>query len=235
MPLITEAYDSLPCKSNMPPTHSLLYIRKAGPNPSSPDIDAPPTEDSLAAARALIDADIKAAGIDASQLHPALIPSASYIPTYSPALEQEHARLSADPTSKLSGVDLTRYEGLEPSASDSPAEWSATLQKAYSSSEYLNSRLTELGLLEKYGKNMWLVGNAQLEDVLKTLEAELAGMKAQIEASEETRRTNQGAVGGEVEILGETWRKGVGRVLETQVAAEALRREILERRRAGAV
>ncbi|KAF2502658.1 hypothetical protein BU16DRAFT_521378 [Lophium mytilinum] len=217
MPLISEAYDSLP------------YI------------DAVPSTHALDSARALIEADIKSAGVDSSVLHPALLPSASYVPTYSPALEQEHARLAADPKSKITGVDLSRYEGLEepPEAdNENPGElaaWTETLRKAYASSEYLNARLTELGLLERFGKNMWLVGNAQLEDILKALEAELADTKTQIEATEEARRTNQGAVKGEVDILEESWKKGVGRVLETQVAAEALKREILERRRAGAV
>lgn len=95
--------------------------------------------------------------------------------------------------------------------------------------------MTELGLLEKYGKNMWLVGNSQLEDILKALEVELAETKVQFEASEEARRANQRQVRGEVEILEDTWKKGVGRLLETQVAAEALKREILTRRREGAV
>jgi len=33
--------------------------------------------------------------------------------------------------------------------------------------------------------------------------------------------------------LEETWRRGVARVLETEAAAEALRREVLEARRQG--
>jgi pre-mRNA-splicing factor SPF27 len=40
-------------------------------------------------------------------------------------------------------------------------------------------------------------------------------------------------VKGEVEVLESTWRAGVGRVLETEVAGEVLRGEILERRRRG--
>jgi len=47
------------------------------------------------------------------------------------------------------------------------------------------------------------------------------------------RKSAQEGVAGEIVGLGETWRRGVGRVLETEVAAEGLRREILERRRAG--
>jgi pre-mRNA-splicing factor SPF27 len=209
------------------------------------DVDAPPTEDALAAVKAVLAADMASAGIDATQLHPALIPTASYVPKFSAAVEQEHARLLADPTSKLSAIDLQRYEDLEPpenthptSDEDKPellAQWNATLRKAYASSEYLNARVIELGLLEKFGKNAWLVGNAQLEDILRGIEAELAGLRKQQEEVEIARRTQQESIGAELKALEETWKKGLGRVLETEVAAEGLKQQILERRRAGAV
>ena len=178
-------------------------------------------------------------------LHPSLIPSASYAPKFSEALEKEHARLAADPNSKITSIDLSRYEALEPPPNTDPtsdedkpellAQWNDTLKKAYASSEYLRSRLTELGLLEKFGKNAWLISNSQLEDILKALETDLAGMKAQVEATEAARRAQQENIKGEVVALEGSWKRGVGRVLETEVAAEGLRREILERRRAGAL
>jgi pre-mRNA-splicing factor SPF27 len=40
-------------------------------------------------------------------------------------------------------------------------------------------------------------------------------------------------VKGEIEVLERTWRTGVGRVLETEAAAAALRQQVLERRRQG--
>lgn len=114
-------------------------------------------------------------------------------------------------------------------------QWNETLRKAYTSSEYLNARLTQLGLLEKFGKNAWLIGNSQLEDILKGLERELAGLRKQQEEVETERRTQQESVRGEVAMLEETWKKGVSRVLETEVAVEGLKQQILEKRRAGAV
>ncbi|KAF2707687.1 hypothetical protein K504DRAFT_458168 [Pleomassaria siparia CBS 279.74] len=222
MPLIHESYDSLP------------YI------------DTQPSPDAMANAYALIAADIKSAGIDMSQPHPAVIPAiSSYTPQFSSSVEKEHARLQADPTSKLSAIDLKRYEDLEAPPNTDPtsdesrpellASWNDALIKAHTSSEYVQSRLTELGLLEKFGKNSWLVGNAQLEDQLKALEAELAAVKKEQEETEEIRRGQQESVGGELRTLEETWKTGVGRVLETEVAAEGLKQQILERRRAGAV
>lgn len=192
----------------------------------------------------LIAKDIKAAGVDTAQLHPALIPAAAYTPAFSAAVEQEHARLQADPSSKLSAIDLARYEDLEAPPNTSPtsdedkpellAQWKAALQKAYTSSEYVNARLSELGLLEKFGKNAWLVGNSQQEDILKGIEAELAAVRKQHEEVEALRRQQQESVHGEIKTLEMTWKRGVGRVLETQVAAEGLKQQILERRRAGA-
>lgn len=208
-------------------------------------MDAPPTENSLATARAMIEADVKSAGIDTSQLHPALIPSASYKPQFSVAIEQEHQRLQADPTSKLSAIDTKRYEepeappNTDPTSDEDKPEllerWNAVLKQAYTSSEYVSSRLIQLGLLEKFGKNAWLIGNLQLEDILRSIEAELADVRKQQEEVETLRRSQQESVHGEITTLEETWKKGVGRVLETEVAAEGLKQQILEKRRAGAV
>ncbi|CAO2650081.1 Nn.00g013730.m01.CDS01 [Neocucurbitaria sp. VM-36] len=221
MPLITETYDSLP------------YV------------DTPLDEPSLAAARAVINAEIKSAGVDTSELHPALIPAAKYTPTFSDFIEREHARLDDDPTSKLSGIDLKRYEDLDAPENTTPtsdeekpellAQWNKALKQAYTSDEYVQGRLTQLGLLEKFGKNAWLVGNSQLEDILKGIEAELADVRKQKEEVEMLRRSQQENVHGEITTLEETWKKGVGRVLETEVAAEGLKQQILEKRRAGAV
>lgn len=89
-------------------------------------------------------------------------------------------------------------------------------------------------LLDQFGKNSWLIGNSQLEDILRGLERELAERKAEIDEVVIARKGAQEGVGPEVKGLEEGWKRGVGRVLETEVACEQLRREILERRRQGA-
>ncbi|OAL02241.1 hypothetical protein IQ06DRAFT_292940 [Phaeosphaeriaceae sp. SRC1lsM3a] len=221
MPLIHESYDSLP------------YV------------DTPLDDAHLAAARHAIIADIRSAGINMSEMHPALIPAAKYQPQFSNVVEREHQRLDRDATSKLSGIDLKRYEDLDAPENTNPTSdedrpellerWNKALKQAYTSSEYVEARLTQLGLLEKFGKNAWLVGNSQLEDILKSIEAELADVRKQQDEVETLRRSQQESVQGEIQTLEETWKKGVGRVLETEVAAEGLKQQILERRRAGAV
>ncbi len=199
----------------------------------------------MLAAKATIDAEIKSAGVDTSHLHPALIPAATYTPTFSDLVQREHARLDDDATSKLSAIDLTRYEALEPPDNTSPTSdedrpellerWNKALKQAYTSSEYVQGRMTQLGLLERFGKNAWLVGNAQLEDILRSIETELAQVRKQHEEVEILRRSQQESKAGEIKTLEETWKRGVGRVLETEVAAEGLKQQILDKRRSGAV
>ncbi|KAK4995622.1 hypothetical protein LTR28_000463, partial [Elasticomyces elasticus] len=83
--------------------------------------------------------------------------SLSALPTsgFSELVEKEHARLASG-SPREPGVDLTRYEALDPPASNAPDAWRTTLQQSYNSSAYLSSRLQNLSLLEKYGKNAWL-------------------------------------------------------------------------------
>ena len=99
----------------------------------------------------------------------------------------------------------------------------------------MTGRQNNLALLEEFGKNAWLIGNSQAEDVLRALERELAERKAEIDMLAVERRNAQDGVGGEFRTLEEGWRREVGRVLETEIAAEELRREVLVRRREGAV
>lgn len=66
------------------------------------------------------------------------------------------------------------------------------------------------------------------------LESELAATKEAIDLCVVQRQGAQEAVGGEVQMLEETWKRGVGRVIETLVAGEAVRGEILQARRNGA-
>ncbi|KAF2008096.1 hypothetical protein P154DRAFT_541335 [Amniculicola lignicola CBS 123094] len=217
MPLIHESYDSLP------------YV------------DSAPTAAALAAAQALVAADITTASVDTDTLHPALAPAAVYVPRFSDAMEQEHARLQADPASKLDAIDMKRYDNLDAPENTSPtsdedkpellAQWKDVLERAYMSSEYVQARRTELNLLERFGKNMWLVGNSQQEDILKRLEAELADVRRQQEDVEGVRRAQQDNIRREMEILQEGWKRGVGDVLVVEVAAEKLKQEILEKKR----
>jgi pre-mRNA-splicing factor SPF27 len=135
----------------------------------------------------------------------------------------------------LTGIDLTRYEAPDAPVrtSDVPDldAWRETLRKAYTSSSHLSKRAENLGLLEEFGKNAWLIGNSQLEIILGALERELAETKEAAELVNKERKIAQEAVSGELAGLEETWKRGVGAILDVEVANEALRMQILDIRR----
>lgn len=201
---------------------------------SLPYIDTEPKPSERAAAQLLIDQELSP---DAqTTAHPSLPPY--HPPTFTPLLESflasDLARIQSHTPNRA--ISTSRYETLSlPSATDADAlpSYRAALSAAYTARTYLSGRATNLALLEQFGKNAWLVGNSQLEDILRDLERELAGKKEEIDRVVVERRAAQEAVGAELSGLEEGWKRGVGRVLETEVAAEGMRRRVLEARRAG--
>ncbi|CZS90373.1 related to BCAS2 family protein [Rhynchosporium agropyri] len=203
---------------------------------SLPYIDAEPSASERASALSLILAEASAHAHASEGTHESLPP----FPTqnFTPLLKSEFARIEAKEA--ITGISTARYESQDAPDTDSKspealAQWRAALQNAYTSQSYLSGRLSNLNLLEKYGKNAWLEGNRQLEDVLRGLERELEERKGDIDRVVIERKNKQEEVAGEIKGLEEGWKRGVGRVLETEVAAEGVRREILERRREGAL
>ncbi|KAF1354795.1 Pre-mRNA-splicing factor SPF27 [Delphinella strobiligena] len=194
-----------------------------------PYIDSAPSQDGIASAKALIAASLPQDYQTA--LHERIPQQPEF--KFSELIEAEHTRIAAG-APKEGGIDLSRYEAQDAPTSNDIADWRTVLQKAYTSSEYLQSRVTNLSLLETYGKNAWLISNDQLEHILRDAENEVVARKQDVEALEQERRTRQEASKGEIQSLEQSWRVGVGRMIEVEVAAEGLRREILERKRLAA-
>ncbi|KAI1635104.1 Pre-mRNA-splicing factor SPF27 [Biscogniauxia mediterranea] len=194
---------------------------------SLPYIDPEPTPSQLSAAQSLIDAEL------ASLPSPPSPPSYTYTPQYPALLAAEHARIASG-AAPTPGIDLSRYEAPAATDSSAPPADATSLSRAYAAQSYLLSRASHLALLERYGKNAWLVSNWGLEAELAALERDLAAARRDIDLVNLERRRAQDAVAAEMDALRDAWRTGVGRVLETEVAAEGLRREVLERRRRGA-
>ncbi|KAK7419887.1 hypothetical protein QQX98_003074 [Neonectria punicea] len=191
---------------------------------SLPYIDPEPTPDALSAARALIAAEASTT----TQQPPS---TAGPEPSFSPAIQAELARIAAG--APQPPLDLARYEA--PSSTAPPA---TALPAAAVAHSYLDSRLANLALLDHWGKNAWLLGNHALEAELQSLERDLAAAKRDVDLINLERRNRQDAVAAEVKALDETWRAGVSRVLETEVAVEELHgriREELARRAAQGV
>ncbi len=146
-------------------------------------------------------------------------------------MKQELDR-KADNLPIIGGIDLSRYEEPEgPSDDKNIAAWKQSLRKAYSSSTYLSGRMSNLSLLEELGKNAWLIGNSQLEDILRQLEKELGELNAATESVNKSRKAAQEGSRGEIIGLEETWRRGIGRIIEVEVAVEETRKQILDKRR----
>ena len=191
-----------------------------------PYVEPAPSSDALHAAKTLIQAEM------ASEPTPTIHPSIPNIREhrFSDLVEAEHARITAG-QEKSNRLDFSRYNLLDaPGAGDLPA-WNATLQKAYANAEYLRGRETNLGLLETYGKNAWLIGNSNVEDSLRAVEREVEASKLELEQIEQARRATQSNASSEIQGLEEAWRTGVRRMIETQAAGEKLRQEILQRKR----
>lgn len=152
------------------------------------------------------------------------------IPKLFPAIQTELLRLSSS-SPNPNPLDLTRYEAPPPTSPPSTALPSSAI-----SSTYLSSRSLNLALLDRHGKNAWLLGNHALEAELASLERDLADAKRNVDLVNLERKERQDAVAAEMATLDETWRKGVGRVLEVEVAVEEVRarvRDELARRAAG--
>ncbi|CAD0045671.1 unnamed protein product [Aureobasidium pullulans] len=207
MPLIQSSQDYLPCKIEWP-------TRERHALTDATDIDAAPSENELQSARALIQAELPED--HKTTLHPS-------IPERTPIKFSE-----------LAGIDMSRYEAQDAPATNDMEQWRATLQQAYASSEYLESRQVNLSLLETYGKNAWLISNDQLEAILRDAERDVSQKKIELEDIDRSRRDSQNARKGELEALEQQWKIGVGQMIEVEVAAERLRLEILDKKRAGA-
>lgn len=190
------------------------------------DIDNELTTEQRNEAQALLDAELE----DITPHHPLLPPLLKYAST--PILDAELDRVSLK--KPMTGVDLSRYEALEPPTrtnSISPESqdlWRNVLKASYISHEYLTSRTRCLHELDTKGKEEWLAGNEGLVLALKSLEEELAKTKEDIDHVVVERQRSQQSIEGELRLLEDGWKRGVSRTLETEVAADDLRLQILE-------
>ncbi|KAI1749842.1 Pre-mRNA-splicing factor SPF27 [Xylaria castorea] len=199
---------------------------------SLPYIDADPTPLERSAAEALIATELSSSSSPNSSSHPSIPPLSSA--RFTPLMSAELERVAAE--KPLSAIDSSRYEiqEEEDTSDTDPSSLGASLSLAYATHAYLQGRETHLRLLDAYGKNAWLVGNWQAEAELAALERDLAAARREIDVVNIARRRLQDDVGEELRGLEDTWKNGVGRVLEAEVATETLRRQVLEKQRNGA-
>lgn len=145
-----------------------------------------------------------------------------------PALQKEIDRARAGQP-RNGGVDLAHYESPDNISADSDLEiLQSTLRTAYANIAYLQGRQTNISLLEEYGKNAWLISNSHLGDVQKRLERELATTKERSENVNRTRKAIQEESRGEMLALDDTWKQAISKVVDTQLATDNLRRQLVQ-------
>ena len=210
------------------------------------DIDPEPTAAERSAAEALIAAELSS---DTSPNNSSPLPPLRE-PSFSALITAELSRVAAK--QPLTAIDTSRYE-QDPDAPlpTDAAELQARLARAQTAATYLSQRRAHLSLLDEHGRNAWLVGNWRgAEAEAAALERELAAVRRALDRVNLRRRAAQvgdlgaggdlgtgggldgaGGVAAELKGLADAWRRGVGRVLETEAAAEELRRQVLEERR----
>lgn len=194
------------------------------------DIDPEITDAERQRAKALIAKHLPKDHTQTSHASLAPLPAVKFSETF----RQEINRVAAG-GAREQGIDVSRYEAPEEPSSDSDeATMRQALRTAYISSTFLSDRHTSLQLLDEFGKNAWLIGNSQSEQILTELEKELAGLKSETENVNKARKSVQEQSKGELLTLQENWKRGVGNILDIQVAADQLRRQIVELRRQSA-
>ena len=160
-----------------------------------------------------------------TRTHPSLPPL--FQPNFTPMMQAEIDRKARGALLE-GGIDMSRYEAPDEPVNGNDSEWREALQAAYQSSTYLDGRQVNLSLLEEYGKNAWLIGNSQLEEMLQQAEKELAALKDETDNINKARKGAQEESRGELVALEESWKLGVGKLIEVQIASDSLRKEILK-------
>ncbi|KAK7754717.1 hypothetical protein SLS62_003275 [Diatrype stigma] len=197
---------------------------------SLPYIDAEPTPAERSAAESLIAAELSSSPSPSPSTptpnNTALPPLRE--PRFSALITSELARI--EQKQPLRAIDTSRYEDVTSTTSDtttSTSQQQQQLSRAYAIATYLSGRETHLRLLDAHGRNAWLVGNWQAEAVAAVAERELAAARREVDRVSVRRRRAQEEAAGELRSLEAAWRRGVGRVLEAEAAAEGVRREVL--------
>ncbi|KAJ3201132.1 hypothetical protein HK099_002355, partial [Clydaea vesicula] len=101
---------------------------------------------------------------------------------------------------KLDSINVSRLRLLEPSNFD-VKEWSESLDNSYVQLEHQNLRMLNLEFLSKFGQNLWLIANFNLESYLKVLNSKLLEVKDEIKLLNRKRKEDQVKGGDKLYIL----------------------------------
>jgi pre-mRNA-splicing factor SPF27 len=185
------------------------------------DIDAPPAEDEVVAARGLIEREASKS-LAKEDLHPSISKlDKSYL---TDAIK--HQLNEIENGSKLEdGIDLTRYSNLF------DKNGQLKLREAYVALGYSELRQEDLSLLAEYGKNQWLIGNDNLERTLQQAETTLQDIQMDIDRINSDRKRRQEDALPTLEYLEARWRAGIRNTIDVNIACLQLENEIKKLRK----
>lgn len=156
-------------------------------------------------------------------LHPSSTTSPEWHPK-SDLIQQELDRIQR--REPLKAIDLSRYEDVEPPATESLQDWRDTMNRNVIASEAMQSRSDNLSLIKTLGSNAWTMHVYQLEYALKQVEEELLHIQSRTEKINVDRKRAQLEAGAMLTQLSERWRHLLSSNLEVSVACAVLDREI---------
>mmetsp|Transcript_18191 Transcript_18191/g.54664 ORF Transcript_18191/g.54664 Transcript_18191/m.54664 type:complete len:310 (+) Transcript_18191:390-1319(+) len=143
-----------------------------------------------------------------------------------PILKAELARVKAG--IPMEPLDDIRYRLEKPSLSkrNDVGAWKKALDNAHSQLGHQHNRVINLELLLKFGPKAWRVQNARLAAANGRLEAEVAEVRAEVEAVNRERKLQQTAAGADLASLQTQWHQLVHKNAEIERACQRLEAEV---------
>lgn len=174
--------------------------------PSLPYIDATPTTEQVSDAEKLIAAETG--------------PINTVIPESTPSKLLPAMENYVEDRKKTPGIDISRYTNLEDS------QGNVNLLNAYTALEYTLGRKDNVALLDEFGRVQWLVGNDELDQIVKAVDRQLAASRTELEQINQNRKRKQVAVSDTLGYLEKRWKSLLGDVVDVGVKNAILEAEL---------
>jgi len=143
-------------------------------------------------------------------------------------LAQEYQRLVADPSSRLSAVDVSRYQPRAPSGKDagSSAAWEVAVQRAQTLQEHTGMRLVNDDLLQQYGVNSWRAFNSGCEDTIDLYKKEVELQKLKVLDINRKRMAAQITIESKLRKLEDRYEQAVAKNMRIEAECVALEKSM---------